>query len=250
MSTSSESRQQAPAAAPAAPAGARASGYAVLVGSNRRRLCALAAASPRLATPSLPRMFDTWTLAVLGEMNSSPAISRLLRPAATRRSTSSSRSVSPSPSPPPPAPPSPATAAPDPSPPSSRIRARRARIAICSPSDRAPSRAASGAARCSRSAAPSRSPQASAASAACSSVSPSGWGSPSPSHALAASSQAASSRPPGQDRHPASRTASGKPAISRAASASAAANVRAKARCSGPNLSSFSATVRSLSATA
>ena len=42
----------------------------------------MAAASPRLATPSLPRMFETWTLAVLGEMNSSPAISRLLRPAA------------------------------------------------------------------------------------------------------------------------------------------------------------------------
>ena len=76
-----------------------------LAGSKRRRVCALAAASPRLATPSLPRMLDTWTLAVLGEMNSSAAISRLLRPAATRRSTSSSRSVRPSS--PPPAPGSP-----------------------------------------------------------------------------------------------------------------------------------------------
>ena len=50
--------------------------YAALVGSKRRRVCVLAAASPRLATPSLPRMLDTWTLAVLGEMNSSAAISR------------------------------------------------------------------------------------------------------------------------------------------------------------------------------
>ena len=36
-------------------------------------------------------MFDTWTLAVLAEMNRSAAMSRLVRPAATRRSTSSSR---------------------------------------------------------------------------------------------------------------------------------------------------------------
>jgi hypothetical protein len=36
-------------------------------------------------------MLDTCTLAVFGEMNSSAAISLLLRPAATRRSTSSSR---------------------------------------------------------------------------------------------------------------------------------------------------------------
>ncbi len=41
-------------------------------------------------------MFDTCTLAVLAEMNSSPAMSRLLCPAATRRSTSNSRAVSPS----------------------------------------------------------------------------------------------------------------------------------------------------------
>ena len=58
----------------------------------------------RLATPSLPKMLDTWTLAVLGEINSSAAISRLLRPAATRRSTSSSRSVRPSSPPAAPAP--------------------------------------------------------------------------------------------------------------------------------------------------
>src|SRR5690349_17295177 len=93
-------------------AGGRARGYAVVVGSKRRRRCALAAASQRLPTPSLPRTLDTWTLAVLGEMNSTPAISRLLRPAATRRSTSSSRSVSPSPSSPAPAP-DPAPSAPE-----------------------------------------------------------------------------------------------------------------------------------------
>ena len=40
-------------------------------------------------------MLETWTLAVLGLMNSSSAICRLLRPAATRLSTSRSRSVSP-----------------------------------------------------------------------------------------------------------------------------------------------------------
>ena len=151
---------------------ARAPGYAVLVGSKRRRLCALAAASPRLATPSLPRMLDTWTLAVLGEMNSSPAISLLLRPAATRRSTSSSRSVSPSPSrtasaaPPTPKNGTALGTQPDPGAPGQDgdLLAER-------PRGEPP---ASGAARCSRSAAPSRSPQASAASAACSSVSPSG----------------------------------------------------------------------------
>src|SRR5262249_41456701 len=44
---------------------------------------------------SLDMMLDTCTLAVLAEMNSSPAMSRLLRPMATRRSTSSSRTVRP-----------------------------------------------------------------------------------------------------------------------------------------------------------
>ena len=43
----------------------------------------MAAASPRLVTPSLPRMLDTCTLAVFAEMNSSLAISRLLCPAAS-----------------------------------------------------------------------------------------------------------------------------------------------------------------------
>ena len=54
----------------------------------------MAAASVRLAAPSLPRMFDTCTLAVFGAMNSTEAISRLLRPAAMSRSTSRSRLVS------------------------------------------------------------------------------------------------------------------------------------------------------------
>src|SRR5215470_8608601 len=55
----------------------------------------MAAASVRLTALSLARMFDTWTLAVLAEMNSSAAMSRLLRPAATRRRTSISRAVRP-----------------------------------------------------------------------------------------------------------------------------------------------------------
>src|ERR1700747_588458 len=54
----------------------------------------MAAASVRLAPPSLPRRFDTCTLAVFGAMNSTEAISRLLRPAAMSRSTSRSRLVS------------------------------------------------------------------------------------------------------------------------------------------------------------
>ena len=54
----------------------------------------MAAASVRLAAPSLPRMLDTCTLAVFGAMNSTEAISRLLRPAAMSRSTSRSRLVS------------------------------------------------------------------------------------------------------------------------------------------------------------
>src|ERR1700722_13300772 len=71
----------------------------------------MAAASPRLAAPRLARMLDTCTLAVLGAMNSAAAISRLLRPATSRRSTAVSRLVSPArasagrPPRPPPAPP-------------------------------------------------------------------------------------------------------------------------------------------------
>ena len=55
---------------------------------------AMAAASVRLAAPSLPRILDTCTLAVFGAMNSTEAISLLLRPAAMSRSTSRSRLVS------------------------------------------------------------------------------------------------------------------------------------------------------------
>jgi DNA-binding XRE family transcriptional regulator len=54
---------------------------------------AMAAASVRLLAPSLPRMFDTCTLAVFGAVNSATAISLLLRPAAISRSTSRSRLV-------------------------------------------------------------------------------------------------------------------------------------------------------------
>ena len=54
----------------------------------------MAAASVRLAAPSLPRMLETWTLAVFGVMNNSAAISLLLLPCATSRSTSCSRPVS------------------------------------------------------------------------------------------------------------------------------------------------------------
>jgi hypothetical protein len=53
----------------------------------------MAAASVRLAAPSLAKMLDTCTLAVFGAMNSTEAISRLLRPAAISRSTSRSRLV-------------------------------------------------------------------------------------------------------------------------------------------------------------
>src|SRR5271165_4517273 len=53
-------------------------GHAVRAGrtgaGGGRWRCAVAAASPREETPSLPRMFATCTLAVLGEMNSSAAI--------------------------------------------------------------------------------------------------------------------------------------------------------------------------------
>ena len=54
----------------------------------------MAAASVLLRTPSLARMCVTWTLAVLGEMKSSWAISALLRPEAISVSTSISLAVS------------------------------------------------------------------------------------------------------------------------------------------------------------
>src|ERR687898_2802773 len=53
----------------------------------------MAAASTRVWTPSLARMLETWTLAVLGLMNSAWAIWRLLPPAPTRARTSASRGV-------------------------------------------------------------------------------------------------------------------------------------------------------------
>src|SRR5512132_2517449 len=52
-------------------------------GLSRPRRWATAAASPRPATPSLARILETWTPAVLGAMNSSWPICRLVRPAAT-----------------------------------------------------------------------------------------------------------------------------------------------------------------------
>ena len=52
---------------------------------------AIAAASPRVATPSLPMMFETWTPAVLSLMNRRSAIWRFVRPSATSASTSRSR---------------------------------------------------------------------------------------------------------------------------------------------------------------
>ena len=63
-----------------------------------RELRKTAAASERLPTPSLTSTLDTWTLTVFGLMNSSLPISPLLRPVATRRSTSRSRGVSLTPS--------------------------------------------------------------------------------------------------------------------------------------------------------
>src|SRR5262249_58346554 len=63
---------------------------------SRRRRWAIAAASTRVWTSSLARMLETWTLAVLGLMNKAWAIWRLLRPDATRASTSHSRRVRPS----------------------------------------------------------------------------------------------------------------------------------------------------------
>jgi hypothetical protein len=62
---------------------------------SRPRRWAIAAASPRPATPSLARILETWMLAVLGVMNSAWPICRLVRPAATSASTSVSRRVSP-----------------------------------------------------------------------------------------------------------------------------------------------------------
>jgi hypothetical protein len=57
---------------------------------------AIAAASPRPATPSLARILETWTLAVLGVMNSAWPICRLVRPSATSANTLTSRRVRPS----------------------------------------------------------------------------------------------------------------------------------------------------------
>ena len=51
---------------------------------------------PRVVTPSLRRMLETWTLAVFSDTYSSVPIWRLVCPAATRASTSASRGVSPS----------------------------------------------------------------------------------------------------------------------------------------------------------
>ena len=56
----------------------------------------MVAASTRLRTPSLVRMLETCTVAVLGLMNRVSAIWALVRPIATRASTSCSRAVSPS----------------------------------------------------------------------------------------------------------------------------------------------------------
>jgi hypothetical protein len=50
---------------------------------SRPRRWAIAAASPRPATPSLARILETWMLAVFGVMNSAWPICRLVRPAAT-----------------------------------------------------------------------------------------------------------------------------------------------------------------------
>ena len=60
--------------------------------STRSR--ARAAASPRLATPSLPSRFDTCTLTVFSLMNRSAAIVLLVAPVARRSRTSRSRGVS------------------------------------------------------------------------------------------------------------------------------------------------------------
>src|SRR4249919_3785880 len=63
-------------------------------GRTRPAAWAKAAASVRVLASSLVRIRDTWTLAVLGEMNSREAIARLVAPTARRHSTSRSRCVS------------------------------------------------------------------------------------------------------------------------------------------------------------
>jgi hypothetical protein len=63
-------------------------------GCTNPAACAYAAASVRVSAPSLARMWETWTLAVFGEMNSRAAIAQFVAPEATRQSTSRSRSVS------------------------------------------------------------------------------------------------------------------------------------------------------------
>src|SRR5215217_3928347 len=65
-------------------------------GLSRPSRWAIAAASPRPVTPSLARILETWTLAVLGVMNSAWPICRFVRPSATSASTSTSRRVRPS----------------------------------------------------------------------------------------------------------------------------------------------------------
>src|SRR5207247_1850536 len=54
-----------------------------------------AAACVRLATPTLPRMFEAWTPAVLWLMKSASAICRFVCPTATSARTSRSRAVNP-----------------------------------------------------------------------------------------------------------------------------------------------------------
>ena len=66
-----------------------------VVSATRPTRWATAAACTRFDTPSLPRMFETWTLAVLRVRNSSSAISWFERPIASSRMTSVSRTVSP-----------------------------------------------------------------------------------------------------------------------------------------------------------
>jgi hypothetical protein len=58
---------------------------------SRPSRCATAVASPRPATPSLARSWETWRLAVFSVMNSAWPIYRLVRPSARSASTSASR---------------------------------------------------------------------------------------------------------------------------------------------------------------
>src|SRR5262249_39137453 len=62
-------------------------------GRKRGSWAARVAASARGCTPSLRRMFDTWTPAVLALMNRAAPISRFVRPSLTSLSTASSRAV-------------------------------------------------------------------------------------------------------------------------------------------------------------